>query len=197
MTQQPNTETPQYIPPPKQTEGWLPGTLRPITKTWRTLTFNSPLVGAAVLGGGLGLLGYHFAPKLSKVFNRITSPIFGDKDTEDDDNENSWSKADRRDFGITLGSLGALGILAGAFSPDSPGYGVLQYNPMEKQTNAGDTKVHNPLHKDASGLFDSISIADAADLVKADPNLSIGTKLDALSLLSSDRKSTRLNSSHD
>lgn len=184
MTQQPNQQVPTNIPPPKQTEGWFPGTLRPVTKTWRALTFNSPLVGAAVLGGGLGLLGYHFAPKLSKLFNRITSPIFGGK-AEDENEEVPWSKSDRRDFGITLGSLGALGILAGSFSPDSPGYGVLQYDPMDKRESAGENPIHNPLHKEAVGLFDSISLGDAADLIKSDPNMDVGTKLDALSLLSS------------
>ena len=177
-------QTPAAIPPPKQNPGYLNFTLRPVTKAWRTATFNSPLVGAAVLGGGLGLLGYHYAPKLSKFVNRITSPLFGGGQQEEDDQDDMpWSKADRRSFGLTLGGLGALGVLAGAFSTSSPGFGLLQYNPMSK-TSSSNYITKNPLYKTAN-VLDSISLKDAADLIKSDPNLGLGTKLDSLALLNS------------
>ena len=145
--------------------GKLDFTLERPVKTFRNLTFNSPLVGAGALGLLAGTLGYHYGDTI----DRLLSPKFGGGRYDDE-----WDEDHRRKrkmfWGTNAGLLTALGFLATQYSPDRPWYGMKSYAPMD-------------LKKQAS--FEGLSIADSSLLIHQNPLLTPQQKETSLALLQS------------
>lgn len=163
----------QQLAPPSTPKGWLTDkTLEGPAKLWRTVTFNSPLVGAAILGGTTALAGWHLSPWI----DRIISPKFSEDDQQASDDQQSWeymSSEERRDKrktnAIWGGLLGTMAALAPVVTTKKPYLGLLSYGPMHKNNN----------------MWGAIPIGAGMDMINNNHELSDAAKLSSLALLGS------------
>lgn len=142
-----------------------------LNKALRNVSLGSPVVQSLLLGGGLGLAGYYGGPWLTKKLVRLTSPKFADRIDDLDRYTTKEDIAEQRKMWGWLGALGGTALGLGIhFSPNAPGYGLLQFAPM---------------HKTTSATWDSIPIYQGLQLINDDPALSPEMKLQASTLLTS------------
>ena len=158
------TPTGAYLDPSANIEGILNASPRTPIRLARALTLNSPLVGAAAIAGGLGLIGHRFGPEI----DRLLSPMFGGKKSRRSESEEEINER-RRMWGYTLAGIGGLGFLSTQFSTKAPGYGLLSYRPMGKEASRS--------------MYNTLSIQDSRDLILGSRDLSFDAKQNALSLL--------------
>lgn len=142
-----------------------------LNKALRTVSLGSPVVQSLLLGGGLGLAGYYGGPWLTKQLVRLTSPRFANRIDELDQYTTKEDLAEQRKMWGWLGVLGGTALGLGVhFSPNAPGYGLLQFAPMQKTTSAG---------------WDAIPLYQGLQLINDNPGLSPEMKLQASTLLTS------------
>lgn len=157
------------LAPPPSKDGFLTNTtLEGPTNFWRTITLNSPLIGAALLAGGGALAGWHLTP----VIDRVISPSFSDENnsgSEWDYMSDRERREKRKTNAIWGGLLGGMAALAPVVSPDAPYWGLWKYGPMHKQTS----------------MWNSIPIGAGIDMINNNKELSDAAKLNSLALLSS------------
>ena len=139
-----------------------------LNKAFRTISFNSPLVGAGITGLGLGALGYYAGPYLAHMVQRAASPKFGK-------GGNSAPRINvsqaRQDWAVGLGGAGLLAVILANISLNAPGYGLFKYPALRK--------------KSSGNVWNDMTLGQGMQLIQNTPNLSDEARTQSMILLDS------------